>query len=111
MREDYPAASNAMAWFKAACLDASFRNGKEAVELSTKACELNHWKSPRYIDTLAAAYADCADFSQAIKYETQAINMKDTAQTLSQKDRKELERHLQLFKDHKPVRDDFKRNY
>jgi Tfp pilus assembly protein PilF len=46
------------AWFRATCPDASLRNGKEAIRMSMRACELSKWKEPYHIEALAAAYAD-----------------------------------------------------
>ena len=34
--------------------EAHFRDGKRAVELASRACELSDWKQPDYLDTLAA---------------------------------------------------------
>jgi tetratricopeptide (TPR) repeat protein len=111
----YRHALNAIAWVKATCPDAAFRDGKKAVELSTKACELSHWKSSGAIDTLAAAYAECGDFDRAIKYQTQAVNIKGPEKGYSLKERslreEERPQNLRLYLNHKPVRDDFKRNY
>ena len=46
------------AWFRATCPDASLRNGKEAIRMSMRACELSKWKEPHYIEALPAAYAE-----------------------------------------------------
>ena len=51
------------------------RNGKEAVELAIKACELSNWKNWGIIDTLAAAYAEAGNFEQAINYQRQVMQM------------------------------------
>ena len=60
------------AWLLATCPDARVRNGKLAVELATRACELKHWKrAPR--QTLAAAYAEAGDFDKAVEQETQVL--------------------------------------
>jgi tetratricopeptide (TPR) repeat protein len=111
--EDYAKALNDLAWLKAACPQSEFRDGKKAVELAIKACELSKWKSPSDIDTLAAAYAECSDFDQAIKYGTQAVNTTDLYPYELQKYKSmEAERrreHLQAFKNRQPVRSDFKR--
>jgi tetratricopeptide (TPR) repeat protein len=104
-----------IAWVRATCPDPAFRNGKKAVELSTKACELTQWKSARAIEAFAAAYAECGHFDQAIKYQTQAVNLRDSDDGLSQKERSlndERKRsRLILYRNQQPYRDDFKRDY
>lgn len=94
-------ALNALAWFRATCPDGSFRNGREAVEAATKACELTKWQDGHTIDTLGAAYAEVGDFGNAVKYQIQALNVLG----LSSDSRKEMELHLRLFKARKPWRE------
>jgi tetratricopeptide (TPR) repeat protein len=88
------------AWFRAACPDASLRNGKEAIRMSVRACELSKWKEPHYIEALAAAYAETGDFDKAVKYQTQAINMKSEYCRVLKEERE----RLALYRDHKPWR-------
>ena len=64
-----------LAWILATCPDASFRKGKEAVAHATRACELSRWKSPRFVDTLAAAEAEAGEFRAAIAHEEMAIGL------------------------------------
>jgi len=93
---------NNAAWLRATCSDEQYRNGKKAVELATKACELGQWKSPSGLDTLATAYAETGDFDAAIKYETAAIDLKPKdAEFLAA-----AQARLALFKDHKPYREE-----
>jgi len=66
---------NQRAWIRAACPNASFRDGKAAVEDAKKACDLVKWKRAQYIDTLAAACAEAGDFDSAVRYEQQAIDL------------------------------------
>jgi tetratricopeptide (TPR) repeat protein len=81
----------------AVCPDAGKRNGKRAVELATKACELSQWEQAFTFVALAAAYAECGDFKQAVKWQEQAIELglknKDAAQA-----------RLELYRDGKPYR-------
>jgi tetratricopeptide (TPR) repeat protein len=93
-----------LAWFQATCPEDSLRNGKEALETSRRACEVTNWKSYDAVDTLAAAYAETGDFDKAIKYETQALNMKGVYATR----RKEMQERLELYRQHKPYRKESK---
>jgi tetratricopeptide (TPR) repeat protein len=89
-----------LALFRATCPDASLRNGKEAIRMSMRACELSKWKEPYRIEALAAAYAETGDFDKAVKYQTQAINMKSAYGPVDKKTRE----HLMLYQAHKPAR-------
>lgn len=66
---------NALAWLQATSPTAGIRNGNEAVAMATKACESTDWQNHKYIDTLAAACAEVGDWSSAIKWEVQAVNL------------------------------------
>jgi tetratricopeptide (TPR) repeat protein len=91
---------NGLAWLKATCPEDSLRNGKQALEKSRKASELTHWQDYHPVDTLAAAYAETGDFDDAIKYETQALNLKGINATT----RKAMQERLELYRQHKPYR-------
>ena len=57
---------NQLAWLLATCSVDAFRNGPKAVEHALHACEIEEWKEGNTIDTLAAAYAECGNFAEAV---------------------------------------------
>ena len=93
-------ALNSLAWLRATCLEPGIRDGKEAVKLAIKACELSEWKDWGIIDTLAAAYAEIGDFDQAIKYEKQVVEMIKPSTG-----RRKLQQRVALYERHKPYRE------
>jgi tetratricopeptide (TPR) repeat protein len=93
-------ARNASAWLYATSADARIRNGQKAVEHATHACELTDWKNEIYLDTLAAAYAEAGDFDGAAKWEAKALD------TVPEKKRADYQSRLDLYKAHKPYRDE-----
>jgi tetratricopeptide (TPR) repeat protein len=84
-------APNYLAWLLATCPKDSIRDGKRAVQLATKACELSEWKNWHWIGTLAASYAECGDLKEAIKRQKKAIELRID-------DKEELEKALKRLK-------------
>jgi len=66
-------AMNTLAWNLATDLDDTVRDGNEAVKLAEKVCQMDNWKDPQYIDTLAAAYAEVERWNDAVKIQSLAI--------------------------------------
>lgn len=94
-----PRALSGLAWVKATCPEASFRDGQNAVRLARLACEVTKWQESYCIDTLAAAYAEVGEFDQAISYEKRALG------GLLSWARPKAEERLALYREHKPYRD------
>ncbi len=88
------------AWLQATCPNPSFRNGAQAVKDARAACSMLAWKDENTIDTLAAACAEVGDFDSAVRYASQALSI----QGIAPADSKRIQRHLELFRQRKPIR-------
>jgi tetratricopeptide (TPR) repeat protein len=61
------------AWLLATCPDRTYRDGKKAVELAKKACDLSEWKDPQDLNVFSESLAESGDFKNAIKYQWKAL--------------------------------------
>jgi tetratricopeptide (TPR) repeat protein len=96
-----PGAYNMLGWMLATCPDDKIRDGKRAVELATKACDLSKWEKYAYMDTLAAAYAEIGDYENAVKYQKQAISLEGVPES----NRTNVQNRVELYLEHKPYRE------
>jgi protein O-mannosyl-transferase len=71
---DAPEELNNLAWLLATSPAAENRNGPEAVRLAQRAGELTQHQQPMPLGTLAAAYAEAGDFTNAVKTAQLAID-------------------------------------
>jgi tetratricopeptide (TPR) repeat protein len=93
---------NSKAGLLATCSVEKIRDGKKAVELATRACELTKWKNPAYLSTLAACCAETGDFAKAVEWQEKALEDAEYAKAFGQV----LLQRLQLYKDDKPFREE-----
>ena len=70
-----PVALNWLARIKATCAESSLRDGRMAVELATRLCEISRWEDWAHVSVLAAAYAECGDWEQAEHFATVALEL------------------------------------
>ena len=75
LRPDYAIAYNYLAWIYATSFHDRYRNGREAVALAIRACELTEFKNAYFLDTLAAAFAEAGDFKSAVLYQEKTLAM------------------------------------
>lgn len=93
-------AYNNLAWLLATCPQREFRDGKKAVELAKKACELTGWQDPDTLGTLAAAYAEAGDFDEAVRWQNKALEFPEYG-----KEEGKASQRLRLYKERKPYRE------
>ena len=99
---DRALAFNDLAWLRATCVVAEFRDGAKAVEEATKASELTNWKKAHYVGTLAAAYAEAGDFDSAVKWQKKTIDLLTEEE---EELRADFEERLKLYQSGKPYRE------
>ncbi len=74
------------AWILATCPNEKFRDTDEAVAAASKAIEIDGDDDPRYLDTLAAAFANAGEFDMAVQAQQASIERSpEAAQELLQR--------------------------
>ena len=82
--------------------DAKLRDGKRALEAAKKAVDMIKYRDGRFLDTLAAAYAETGDFDKAIETQQKAIDDPE----LMKDDGEGARKRLKLYREKKPFRDE-----
>jgi tetratricopeptide (TPR) repeat protein len=96
------AALQGAAWLMATCPDERFRDPKKAVDAASKALQVDGWNDYRYIDTLAAAYANAG------RYDDAQSTMKEAIKHAPQENadiQRELADRMAMYAEGKPYRD------
>ena len=86
------------AWWLATSSDKSQRDGAKAVKLASEICAASDYKCHRFLNTLAAAYAETGDFDRAVEYQQKAIKL------APDDSRDSYARYLKAYQKHKPWR-------
>ena len=100
---DLLTALNNLAWILATNPDPALRNGAEAVQCARRACDLTNFKTTIPVGTLAAAYAEAGQFTQAITTAEQACALASAAGDTALLQRNQ--QLLELYRAGKPVRE------
>jgi tetratricopeptide (TPR) repeat protein len=98
-----PAVRNNLAWILATCPEASIRDGAQAVELARLVVRGPGGHKPLYLDTLAAAYAETRQFSDAVSTAEEAVALAKSAGQPRLAD--ELQSRLNLYRAGHPYRE------
>jgi TPR repeat protein len=93
-------ALNDYAWLLATSQFESVRDGQQAVSLALQA--VSHHRTPAYLDTLAAAYAETGKFDKAVEIQREALSLAPAA---SEALVAELQTHLAAFEAGEPWRE------
>lgn len=94
---------NRFAWLLATALQGSLRNGPRAVQLATQASETSGHNNPLVLRTLAAAYAEAADFPAAVQTAQHALELAEIQSNAALV--ASLRRELKLYEAGQPFRE------
>jgi tetratricopeptide (TPR) repeat protein len=86
----------------ATCPKAELRDGKRAVGLATKACELTKWNDTISLSALAAAYAEVGDFKKAVEWQRKAMKASGSLVLKREQDVEESRQRLKCYGEGKP---------
>lgn len=96
---EFPNPHKHLAWLRATCIQAEFRDGAEALASAVRALELSGWKPVEWLGVLAAAHAEAGNFEQAIHWQTRCLNESPPEAQLQAQDRLALYQAGQPFRD------------
>jgi tetratricopeptide (TPR) repeat protein len=95
----HPNAYKNLARLLATCPDPAFRDGRQAVEHARRAVALSQGSNPAWLAIVAAAYAEMGDFSEAVAWQTRAV------EAARGPDKDAQQHRLELFQNGKPYRE------
>jgi Flp pilus assembly protein TadD len=102
LKPDSPDTLNNLASILATNKKDELRDGVEAARLAKRACELTNYKDPDVLNTLAKAYAEVGNFTEAVETAQKAINLYLSSGMIRQAE--EVSRQQQLYKAGQPYR-------
>lgn len=107
LNSKYAMAYNNAGWLLATCTKPEVRDGKKALLYATRACELTKWQEPNCLDTLAGAYAEAGQFTEAVRWQTKMTQLLEARPNPDERLLRERERakaRLQLYQSGKAYR-------
>jgi protein O-mannosyl-transferase len=100
---DWPLALNNLAWMRATDQDSKLRNGSEAARLAMRAVALTRKNDPSTLDTLAAAYAETGQFTDAATTAEMAVQIANAAAETNLAS--QIQSRLKLYQAQQPYRE------
>jgi uncharacterized protein len=91
-----------LAWLQATCPDPSFRDGSAAVANATRALQLANARPVEWLAILAAAHAETGNFEEAVRLQTHCLVEARPEDQGAMRDRLELYRTGQPYRDRSP---------
>ena len=104
LKPDWPLPLNALAWILATAADSDIRQAEAAVRHAERAVELTDNENPTMLDTLAAAYAEAAQFERAVATAEAALSLVSGAE--SNRLAEKIAKRLELYRQGRPYRED-----
>ena len=89
--------ADALARLWATCPVATLRDGPAAVKLATRVEQASGGKNPMFMDTLAAAYAEAGDFTNALAKARSGLEL-----AADREQKATLEEHIRLYEANRP---------
>ena len=96
---DHVSSLQMLAWLLSTRPEEKLRDGKYAVQLASRACELTDWKNASMLHCLACASAEVGNFQAAVEYETKVLSLKGEIDVESSR------KMLEMFQAGKPYRE------
>jgi len=96
-QSEYWRGMNGAAWLLSTTRNLGLRNGAEALKWAQRCVAM--YRSPMYLDTLAAAYAEAGDFANAVTIQKEAIEKLTNRNELA-----DYKSRLSLYQQGKPYR-------
>jgi tetratricopeptide (TPR) repeat protein len=103
LKPDWIEALNNLAWLLATQPEARFRDGKQALELASRAVALTHTNEAGPLDTLGGALAEVGRFTEAANTARTAARLAQAAGAADLE--REIAAHLQCYEHGVPVRE------
>ena len=90
---------NNLAFLLATCPEPKYRDGQQALRYARRACELSEWNNWGTLDSLAEAYAEDGQFTEASKWQSKSIELVPASA------KADLRSRLELYQAGKPYRE------